>query len=80
METRPFQFTGRIRSFGHAIAGAVLITALASSVIGAIIFWPHVTGSLGATRSTHAEIFVMSNEYASPTPIETSLAIFSTDQ
>ena len=47
METRPFPFTGRIRSFGHAIAGAVLITALASSVIGAIIFWPHVTGSLG---------------------------------
>ena len=38
METRPFQFTGRIRSFGHATAGAVLITALASSVIGAIIF------------------------------------------
>jgi diacylglycerol kinase (ATP) len=127
METRPFQFTGRIRSFGHAIAGiirmvrcqhnawihlvatamviaagfffhlsppewcwivlavsivwtaealntafefladaaspnfhpvvrdakdvaagAVLITALASSVIGAIIFWPHVKGLLGA--------------------------------
>jgi hypothetical protein len=127
METRPFQFTGRIRSFGHAIAGdnpdgtlpaqcvdsfgrysygdrgriffpslapewcwivlavsivwtaealntafefladaaspnfhpvvrdakdvaagAVLITALASSVIGAIIFWPHVKDLLGA--------------------------------
>jgi len=113
METRPFQFTGRIRSFGHAIAGiirmvrcqhnawihlvatamviaagfffhlsppewcwivlavsivwtavspsfhpvvrdakdvaagAVLITALASSVIGAIIFWPHVKDLLG---------------------------------
>jgi diacylglycerol kinase (ATP) len=127
METRPFQFTGRIRSFGHAIAGiirmvrcqrnawihlvatamviaagfffhlsprngaglysrsrsfgrrrllntafefladaaspnfhpvvrdakdvaagAVQITALASSVIGAIIFWPHVKDLLGA--------------------------------
>ena len=126
MQTRPFQFTGRIRSFGHAIAGiirmvrwqhnawihlvatamviaagfffhlsppewcwivlavsivwtaealntafefladaasphfhpvvrdakdvaagAVLITALASSVIGAIIFWPHVKDLLG---------------------------------
>jgi diacylglycerol kinase (ATP) len=126
METRPFQVTGRIRSFGHAIAGviwmircqhnawihliatgmvittgfffhlsrpewcwivlavsivwtaealntafefladaaspnfhpvvrvakdvaagAVLITALASSVIGAIIFWPYVKGLLG---------------------------------
>src|SRR5438132_786430 len=23
METRPFQFTGRIRSFGHAIAGII---------------------------------------------------------
>jgi len=125
METRPFQFTGRIRSFGHAIAGiirmvrcqhnawihliatgiviaagfffhlsrsewcwivlaasivwtaealntafefladaaspnfhpvvrdakdvaagAVLITALASLVIGAIIFWPHLKGLL----------------------------------
>src|SRR5438034_9596896 len=23
METRPFQFTGRIRSFGHAIAGVI---------------------------------------------------------
>src|SRR5439155_16216187 len=129
METRPFQFTGRIRSFGHAIAGiirmvrcqhnawihliatgmviaagfffrlsrpewcwivlavsivwtaealntafefladaaspnfhpvvrdakdvaagAVLITALASSVIGGIIFWPHVKGLLGPWR------------------------------
>jgi len=31
-----------VRDAKDVAAGAVLITALASSVIGAIIFWPHV--------------------------------------
>src|SRR5437763_952778 len=37
-----------VRDAKDVAAGAVLITALASSVIGAIIFWPHVKGLLGA--------------------------------
>src|SRR5207244_8722781 len=36
-----------VRDAKAVAAGAVLITALASSVIGAIIFWPHVKGLLG---------------------------------
>ena len=36
-----------VRDAKDVAAGAVLITALASSVIGAIIFWPHVKGLLG---------------------------------
>ena len=44
---RPFQFKGRIRSFRHrdakdVAAGAVLITAMAAAVIGAIVFWPYL--------------------------------------
>ena len=37
-----------VRDAKDVAAGAVLITALASSVIGAIIFWPHVKDLLGA--------------------------------
>jgi Prokaryotic diacylglycerol kinase len=91
METRPFQFAGRIRSFGHATAlefladaaspnfhpvvrdakdvsaGAVLISALAISD-RRNHFLASCDGFVEAlTRSTHAEIFVMSSEYASPT-------------
>ena len=36
-----------VRDAKDVAAGAVLITALASSVIGAIIFWPHVKDLLG---------------------------------
>jgi len=36
-----------VRDAKDVAAGAVLITALASSVIGGIIFWPHVKGLLG---------------------------------
>jgi diacylglycerol kinase len=35
-----------IRDAKDVAAGAVLITATASSVIGAIIFWPHLKGVL----------------------------------
>jgi diacylglycerol kinase (ATP) len=33
-----------VRDAKDVAAGAVLITAIASAVIGAIIFWPHVKG------------------------------------
>jgi diacylglycerol kinase (ATP) len=36
-----------VRDAKDVAAGAGLITALASSVIGAIIFWPHVKDVLG---------------------------------
>ena len=36
-----------VRDAKDVAAGAVLITVLASSVIGAIIFWPHVKDLLG---------------------------------
>jgi diacylglycerol kinase len=35
-----------VRDAKDVAAAAVLITALASSVIGAVIFWPHVEGLL----------------------------------
>jgi diacylglycerol kinase len=35
-----------VRDAKDVAAGAVLITAIASSVIGAIIFWPHLKGVL----------------------------------
>ncbi len=35
-----------VRNAKDVAAGAVLITAVASSVIGAIIFWPHLKGVL----------------------------------
>jgi diacylglycerol kinase len=35
-----------VRDAKNVAAAAVLITAIASSVIGAIIFWPHVKGLL----------------------------------
>jgi diacylglycerol kinase len=35
-----------VRDAKNVAAGAVLITAIASSVIGAIIFWPHLKGVL----------------------------------
>ena len=35
-----------VRDAKDVAAGAVLITAVASSVIGAIIFWPHLKGVL----------------------------------
>ena len=35
-----------VRDAKNVAAAAVLITALASSVIGAVIFWPHVEGLL----------------------------------
>jgi diacylglycerol kinase len=35
-----------VRDAKDVAAGAVLITAIASSVIGAIIFWPHLEGFL----------------------------------
>jgi diacylglycerol kinase-like protein len=41
------EFSSRCADAKDVAAGAVLITALASSVIGAIIFWPHVMGLLG---------------------------------
>ncbi|PYL10468.1 MAG: diacylglycerol kinase [Verrucomicrobia bacterium] len=33
-----------VRDAKDVAAGAVLITAIAAAVIGAIIFWPHLTG------------------------------------
>src|SRR6267154_1473585 len=36
-----------VRDAKDVAAGAVLVTALASSVIGAIIFWPHAKDLLG---------------------------------
>ena len=57
-----------VRDAKDVAAGAVLITALASSVIGAIIFLARCEGPVRPlTRSTHTEIFVMSSEYAIPT-------------
>src|SRR5207248_10937559 len=41
-------FHPAVRDAKNVAAGAVLITALASSVIGTLIFWPHVKGLLGA--------------------------------
>jgi len=41
------EFHPVVRDAKDVAAGAVLITALASSVIGAVIFWPHVKGLLG---------------------------------
>jgi diacylglycerol kinase (ATP) len=35
-----------VRNAKDVAAGAVLITAIASSVIGALIFWPHLMGLL----------------------------------
>ena len=35
-----------VRDAKDVAAGAVLITAIASSVIGALIFWPHLMGLL----------------------------------
>ena len=40
-------FHPAVRDAKNVAAGAVLITALASSVIGTLIFWPHVKGLLG---------------------------------
>jgi hypothetical protein len=46
-----------VRDAKDVAAGAVLITALASSVIGAVIFLATCEGPVGAVmRSTHAEI------------------------
>ena len=57
-----------VRDAKDVAAGAVLITALASSVIGANHFLATCEGLVGAlTRSTHTEIFVMSSEYIIPT-------------
>jgi diacylglycerol kinase len=39
-------FHPRVRDAKDVAAGAVLITAVASLVIGAIIFWPHLMGLL----------------------------------
>jgi diacylglycerol kinase len=54
METRPFQFTGRIRSFGHALAGIVRmvrcqhnawIHAIATGAVIAAGFFCRLSGS-----------------------------------
>ena len=36
-----------VRDAKDVAAGAVLITAIAAAVIGAIIFWPHITKTFG---------------------------------
>jgi diacylglycerol kinase (ATP) len=40
---------------GHAkdvAAGAVLVTAIAAVIVGAIIFWPHIQGLFSAAETT----------------------------
>jgi diacylglycerol kinase len=36
-----------VRDAKDVAAGAVLVTAIAAVIIGAIVFWPHVSASLG---------------------------------
>jgi diacylglycerol kinase (ATP) len=40
------EFHPLVRDAKDVAAGAVLVTAIAAAVIGAIIFWPHVAGLL----------------------------------
>ena len=40
-------FSPIVRDAKDVAAGAVLITAIAAVIIGAIVFWPHVAGPLG---------------------------------
>jgi diacylglycerol kinase len=40
------EFHPTVRDGKDVAAGAVLVTAIASAIIGAVIFWPHLTNLL----------------------------------